>query len=530
MEGYHQITLSEWMEQKEQLRRELDNVREGFIRVGYVLRKMEESRAYEAEGYKSVAEFAEKVHGLKPSTTSRWMAINREFSLDGYSMQIDPKYANMNFSQLAEMLTISVEDREMVRPETQREAIRELKRLEKEEPMAGSGFEQIVRLFLADNPILHTEIVSWMMFRPTDQAGLIEKVNPSGNRSYRKNGMMLMMYEDYIKYKAAGKKPETVEWSEFFEATGKVELPKLDEDDSNEVFGAAKNDEEEGTDGDAAVENAAEEAGAESPAGSFGEVEESRGMDDERREKVDGGHNGEIGTDGSLPESWADGDGDRTGDGIEGNPEGTSEGSGAENCEVPQGGAGESESGSNEGRGNPEDDGEGDFGSGGPHDGTGEDGIEGAEGSKEERPAAAGGIHEASDYADEETESAAPPPVAEDPSDTAKKEESSGSLTDDFPFPENVEDVEESEAEGIAPAQFAKETIVDEDGNPADEEDEDGDEEMTIVGKIHNTISEVRYCIREISSKVDYRKWDEAYAAAVELTGYLDFLVGHDME
>ena len=75
---YHQITLNEWMDMKDQLRRELNNVRQSYVRVGYILRKMDESKAYEAGGYKSVAEFAEKEHGLKPSTTSRWMSINRE--------------------------------------------------------------------------------------------------------------------------------------------------------------------------------------------------------------------------------------------------------------------------------------------------------------------------------------------------------------------------------------------------------------------------------------------------------------------
>lgn len=518
MEGYHQITLSEWMEQKKQLQRELNNVREGYVRVGYILRKMEESRAYEAEGYKSVAEFAEKEHGLQPSTTSRWMAINREFSLDGYSMQLDPKYLDMNASQLTEMLTLTIEDREMVRPETKREAIRELRRLEKEEPAAESGLEQIIRLFLEENPQLHTEIVSWMMFRPADQDGLIEKVNPSGNRSFRKNGMMIMMYEDYIKYKAAGKKPETVEWSEFFEITGKVELPKLEKDEWTEVIGTAEND-EKGIDGEAAVEGPAEEAGAESPEGSPGEVEEGRGVDDERRAEVDGGSdNGEVGAGGSLSECGTDGDGDPEEHGGR-----DIEGSGLDD------GTGESGNSSGEGGGYLGEDNGGIGGSGGPHgEGRETEGKYGTPESGEAEPAAALGVHETADLPDEETEPAALPPVAENPSDKVEETESSGSITDDFPAPEGVENVDKAAVGEIAPAQFANEIIVDEDGNPADEEGGDGAEELTLVGKIHNTIQEVRYCMREISSKVDYRKWDEAYAAAVGLVGYLDFLARND--
>ena len=75
---YHQITLNEWMDMKDQLRRALNNFRQSYVIVGYILRQMDDSKAYEAGGYKSVAEFAEKEHGLKPSTTSRWMSINRE--------------------------------------------------------------------------------------------------------------------------------------------------------------------------------------------------------------------------------------------------------------------------------------------------------------------------------------------------------------------------------------------------------------------------------------------------------------------
>ena len=112
MEEYHQMTLTEWADMKEQFRRELNNVRIAYIRVGYVLRRMDETKAYEAGGYKSVAEFAEKEHGLRPSTTSRWMSINREYSLDGYSMQLDPRYLGMNASQLTEMLGLPMEEEE----------------------------------------------------------------------------------------------------------------------------------------------------------------------------------------------------------------------------------------------------------------------------------------------------------------------------------------------------------------------------------------------------------------------------------
>lgn len=244
MEEYHQITLNEWMDMKDQLRRELNNVRQSYIRVGYVLRRMEDTRAYEAEGYKSVAEFAEKEHGLKPSTTSRWMSINREYSLDGYSMQLDPKYIDMNASQLTEMLGLPMEDRDMIRPETKREDIRELKRLEKM-PEEHSGFGELVRKFFDADPELLHELKDLM--GEGDRCGeeaWIELVSPSGNRAYRKDGAMMFLQEDQIKYKRAGHSPESVEWSEFFAIVSEMEVP----DEEPESDGTAEaEDIEEGT-------------------------------------------------------------------------------------------------------------------------------------------------------------------------------------------------------------------------------------------------------------------------------------------
>lgn len=508
MGEYHQVTLSEWLEEKEQLRKELNNVREGFVRVGYVLRKMEESRKYEAEGYKSVAEFAEKEHGLKPSTTSRWMSINREFSVDGYSMQLDPKYLNMKAAQLTEMLTLTIEDREMIRPETKREDIRELKRLEKEEPSMESGLEQIVRLFLEENKDIHKDIISWMTFRPTDLVGLIERVNPSGNKSFRKNGMMLMMYEDYIKYKAAGKKPETVQWMEFFEIAGGIELQKEDEAE---------------IDGEAAVEDPAESAGEESPEGSRREVAESRGVGDERRTEVSGENQGQGGNEGTLCEGGSDGIGDRTG-----NEAGDFGGSGTEGGELSGecGDSGEGTGEAGEGTGNPEENDGGFDCRSGQDRGSGTDSQPGKDGSGTEEEAEVEGVREADDRCGERKEAAHLPGYAEDPSNQAEKEESrSGSLTEEHA--PAVGDVEESGAEEIAPAQFASETIMGEDGNPAQE---DEDEQLTLPGKISQTRQEVRFCMREIASKVDFRKWKEALDAAEELVAYLSFLVAHDME
>ena len=131
---YTQLTLSDWMEMKNKLRQELQGVKQSFVRIGYALRKIDDGKLYEQDGYKSVAEFAKAEYGLEASTVSRFMSINREYSIDGYSERLREEYLDLSRSQLEEMLKLPEPDRQMITPETPREDIRDLKRFNREEP------------------------------------------------------------------------------------------------------------------------------------------------------------------------------------------------------------------------------------------------------------------------------------------------------------------------------------------------------------------------------------------------------------
>ena len=125
---YVQMTLNDWVQMKQKLKQELLGVKQSFVRIGYALRKIEDQRLYEQDGYKSIAEFAKAEYGLEPSTTSRFMSINREYSVDGYSETLRPEFADLGRSQLEEMLKLPDSDRQMIQPETSRADIRNLKR------------------------------------------------------------------------------------------------------------------------------------------------------------------------------------------------------------------------------------------------------------------------------------------------------------------------------------------------------------------------------------------------------------------
>lgn len=320
MEEYHQITLSEWMDLKNQFSRELNNVRIAYIRVGYVLRRMDETKAYEAGGYKSVAEFAEKEHGLKPSTTSRWMSINREYSLDGYSMQLDPRYLGMNASQLTEMLGLPMEDRELVTPDTPREDIRELKRLEKM-PECPEGFETIVRHFFDANPDT-LDYLSDAMDKGAEEKDLIETVSPSGNKAYRKDGAMIFLMEKVVKFKRAGHSPEEVQYAEFFAIAKTIAEERKEEEAENGEPAAVAETEAEGQEEEREEESerepeepeeapaAAVESDEEEPAEGEAEAPEEtdESQDGAGQEDVGGTRNEEFEEDAETVEEDTDGE------------------------------------------------------------------------------------------------------------------------------------------------------------------------------------------------------------------------------
>lgn len=121
--------MEDWVQMKQKLKQELLGVKQSFVRIGYALRQIDDQKLYEQDGYKSIAEFAQAEYGLGPSITSRFMSINREYSIDGYSEQLRPEYAELGRSQLEEMLKLPDTDRQMIQPETSREDIRELKKV-----------------------------------------------------------------------------------------------------------------------------------------------------------------------------------------------------------------------------------------------------------------------------------------------------------------------------------------------------------------------------------------------------------------
>lgn len=224
-ELYHQITLDEWVNMKEELAKDFLGVSQSFVRIGHKLRKIKEQELFRNDGCESLTEWGKKEFGLSASTISRFIQINEKYSIGGNSDQLLPEFAKYGSSKLTEMLALPAEDLQMVRPEMSREGIRELKDFNKAEPKEENDLTDLVRGFW--NQLTRKSLLKELDF-DDDLEDLVDQINPSGNQTYRKGMYIMMMYEDEIKVKKVGGSPETMSWDRFVEITKEIagEIPE----------------------------------------------------------------------------------------------------------------------------------------------------------------------------------------------------------------------------------------------------------------------------------------------------------------
>ncbi len=125
MEEYRQITLDEWTQWKEDIRRKLGETAGNFVHIGYRLKQIRDSGMY--DGAADIFAFAEKEYGLGKSTVSRFIAINEKYSEGGNSMELKEEFRGFSSSKLSEMLTLPDSEVELITGKTTIREIRELK-------------------------------------------------------------------------------------------------------------------------------------------------------------------------------------------------------------------------------------------------------------------------------------------------------------------------------------------------------------------------------------------------------------------
>ncbi len=223
---YKQMTLAEWLDIKQKLKQnissakdKLNGLKKDFVRIGYLLRKIDDNELYKQDGYKSIAEFAKAECGLSPSDTTRFIQINKKYSVGGNSEELRPEFLEYGQSKLAAMLALPDADLNMITPQTSREDIRELNRFNKSDPEQGADgdIEQLIRDFYVSQ-----ELVRKAVTVKDDPKALRELIAPSGSRSFRKGIWFILFHENKINIKKYSGVAKEISWEEFAEITAKV--------------------------------------------------------------------------------------------------------------------------------------------------------------------------------------------------------------------------------------------------------------------------------------------------------------------
>ncbi|MCM1208995.1 MAG: hypothetical protein NC309_08720 [Ruminococcus sp.] len=128
-----QLTTNKYQTFKAELDKELNKAADGFVKIGYLLKKARDTDVLEESGYKTVTEFAKMEYGLTADVVSRYIAINDRFAEDGYSDRLASKYCSYGLAKLQEMLTLPLPIVDELSPELTREEIQTIKKEYREE-------------------------------------------------------------------------------------------------------------------------------------------------------------------------------------------------------------------------------------------------------------------------------------------------------------------------------------------------------------------------------------------------------------
>lgn len=232
---YKQMTLAEWLDIKQKLKEDissaknkLNGLKKDFVKIGYRLRQIDDNELYRQDGYKTIAEFAKAECGLSPSDTTRFIQINKKYSVGGNSEELRPEFLEYGQSKLAAMLALPDADLNMITPQTSREDIRELNRFNKSDPEQGAENDigQLIRDFY-----ISQELVRKAVTVKDDPKALCELIAPSGSRSFRKGIWFILFHENKINIKKYSGVAKEISWEEFTKITAKV-LEKYEPDDA----------------------------------------------------------------------------------------------------------------------------------------------------------------------------------------------------------------------------------------------------------------------------------------------------------
>lgn len=214
-----------------EIKEKLNTVAENFVFVGYRLRQILDTGVFADAGYTNIYDFAERELSLNATAVSRFMAINKKYSVDGYGPELREQFKGYGSSKLSEMLTMSEEDCAVIASDTPVKQIREYKNFLKEEPKEdpdqmdfreGSGEpekEDGLKALLKDYFSQEMGVLRRILDDTATPEILQEQMNPTGvhNIRYKTAFLMLQDMQHGVMYREFGAPPLKLTWDELLE-------------------------------------------------------------------------------------------------------------------------------------------------------------------------------------------------------------------------------------------------------------------------------------------------------------------------
>lgn len=230
------LTLPELEQEEKQIRENLGGIVRNFVKTGWHLSRIDRSGAYKLKGYHSVTEYARETFGMAPDGVSRFIHVYEKYSIQGDTPELREEYRDFNFSQLTEMLQLPEDDHAMIRPETKREDIRDLKKFNKQSEHNPDNLlnwqqdpddiirEAVKEFFKAREKDLN-EIYDQYgvgLYPEEDIKKMARLLYHEKKKKFQTNRVFVMLYPDQVFIKSSDGELHDITWPEFFQTMGSI--------------------------------------------------------------------------------------------------------------------------------------------------------------------------------------------------------------------------------------------------------------------------------------------------------------------
>lgn len=230
------LTLPELEQEEKQIRENLGGIVRNFVKTGWHLSRIDRSGAYKLKGYHSVTEYARETFGMAPDGVSRFIHVYEKYSIQGDSPELREEYRDFNFSQLTEMLQLPEDDHAMIRPETKREDIRDLKKFNKQ---SEHNPDNLLNWQQNPDDIIWEAVKEFFKARKKDLNEIYDQygVGPypeeyikkmarflyhEKKKKFQTNRVFVMLYPDQVFIKSSDGELHDITWPEFFQTMGSI--------------------------------------------------------------------------------------------------------------------------------------------------------------------------------------------------------------------------------------------------------------------------------------------------------------------